>query len=107
MCALKVSLTFLEGPVDSIITQGTRIAVSMNENKNFPIPPISPAGLQSVIDELKSMEKKSKTQKARQISDRDIALADVRDFIEQNASYVETASKNDVAILLSSGFEVQ
>lgn len=107
MCALKVSLTFLEGPVDSIISHGTRIATSMNENKYFPVPPISPAGLQSVIDELKLMEKKSKDHKPRQISDRDVALADVRDFIEQNASYVENASKNDVGILLSSGFEVQ
>ena len=107
MCALKVSLAFLEGPVDSIISKGTTIATSMNENKYFPVPPISPAGLQSVIDELKLMESKSKAHKLRQISDRDVALADVRDFIEQNASYVENASKNDMGILLSSGFEVQ
>ncbi|MEP7128695.1 MAG: hypothetical protein ABI729_07500 [Chitinophagales bacterium] len=107
MCALKVSLTFLEGPVKSIIARGTTIASSMNENKFFPVPPISPAGLQSVIDELKASESKASTQKRSQVSDRDVALADVRDFIEQNATYVENASKNDLAVLLSSGFEVQ
>ena len=79
----------------------------MNENKYFPVPPISPAGLQLVINELKATETKAGTRKPRQVSERDTALADVRDFIEQNASYVENASKNDVAILLSSGFEVQ
>ncbi|MEO6169064.1 MAG: hypothetical protein ABIO46_09460 [Chitinophagales bacterium] len=107
MCALKVSLAFLEGPVNSIIVHGTKIATSMNENKYFPIPPISPAGLQSVIDALKVTETKAGTNKPRQLSERDSALADVRDFIEQNASYVENASKNDMGILLSSGFEVQ
>ena len=107
MCALKVSLAFLEGPVDVVITEGTRIATSMNENKYFPIPPISPAGLQSVIDTLKEIETKNRVKKPNRINERDMALEDVRDFIVQNASYVEHASKNDAEILLSSGFEIQ
>ncbi len=79
----------------------------MNGNENFPIPPISPEGLQSVVDDLKLMESKAKDNKQQHIVNRDVALADVQDFLLQNATYVENASKNDLVVLLSSGFEAQ
>ncbi|MBA2422340.1 MAG: hypothetical protein H0V61_03860 [Chitinophagales bacterium] len=107
MSSLKVSRAFLDGPVANIINQATKVATSMNGNENFPIPPISPGGLQSVVNDLKLMETKAKDNKQQHIINRDVALADVQDFLLQNATYVENASKNDLVILLSSGFEAQ
>ncbi|MBA2407331.1 MAG: hypothetical protein H0V65_04995 [Chitinophagales bacterium] len=107
MSSLKVSREFLDGPVAKIINQATKVAESMNGNKNFPIPPISPDGLQSVVNDLKLMETKAKDKKQQHIINRDVALADVQDFLLQNATYVENASKNDLVVLLSSGFEAK
>ena len=105
MGALKVSLSFLDGSVDSIIAKCTRIATAMTGNKNFPIPPITPEGLQTSVDELKQMQRRAKGNHPQDISNRDIALADVNDFILQNAAYVEQACKNNLEVLLSSGFD--
>ena len=107
MSSLKVSLSFLDGPVSTIIAKCRQIATSMTTNKNFPVPPISPAGLQSSVDELKLMESKAKAGRLQDIKNRDVALADLNDFILQNAAYVEQASRNNLEILLSSGFDAQ
>ena len=105
MCALKVSLDFLEGPVPNIITKCNHIAKSMNGNEHYPLSPISAGGLQSCVDELNLLQKKTKDKKSKHIEERDIALGDVNDFIQQIAPYVERACKNNLEVFLSSGFD--
>lgn len=106
MSALKVSLTFLDGPPSLIITKCTHIARCMTGNTNFPIPPVSPSGLQTAVDYLKKMQGKVKGGNGKDSSRRDAALADVDDYIRQEAEYVNRACNYDMEKLLSSGFEM-
>jgi len=78
----------------------------MTDNKNFPVPPVSPTGLQTAVDYLKKMQSKAKGGNGKDNSRRDEALADVDDYIRQEAEYVNRACNYDLEKLLSSGFEM-
>jgi len=78
----------------------------MTGNVNFPIPPISPPGLQTAIEHLKKMQGKVKGGNGKDSAHRDEALADVDDYIRQEAEYVNHTSCYDLDKLLSSGFEL-
>jgi len=106
MSTFKVSIAFLEGPVPGIISKCSHIAKCMKGNTNFPIPPVSPAGLQTAVDHLKKMQAKVKGVNGKNSANRDEALADVDDYIRQEAEYVNHTSSYDLEKLLSSGFEL-
>ena len=105
MAALKVSLEFLEGPVPQIISKCNHIAKSMTDNDYYRLSPISAGGLHTSVTELEAMEKKNKTSKGKFSAERDMALLDVTDFVQQIAPYVEHACKNNLEIFLTSGFD--
>jgi hypothetical protein len=105
MGVFKVSIAFLEGPVTTLIAKSALIAKRMTNNTNFPVPPISPTGLQNAVDHLKKMQKKVKGVKGKATTSRDEARADVDDYIRQQAAYVNQTSYNDLDKLLSSGFD--
>jgi hypothetical protein len=106
MSTFKVSIDFLEGPVPGIISKSMHIAKCMSGNANFPIPPVSPVGLQTAIEHLKKMQGKVKGGNGKDSAHRDEALADVDDYIRQEAEYVNHTSSYDLDKLLSSGFEL-
>jgi len=106
MSTFKVSIAFLEGPVPAIITKCHHIAKCMTANTNFPIPPVSPTGLQTAVEHLKKMQGKVKGGNGKDSALRDEALADVDDYIRQQAEYVNHTSSYDLDKLLSSGFEM-
>ena len=105
MSACKVSLAFLDGSITEVITKSTAIAKSMTNNTNFPVPPVSPAGLQNAVNHLKEMQKKVKGGNGKAAANLNEALADVDDFIRQEAEYVNHASYYDLEKLRSSGFD--
>ena len=105
MSAFKVSMAFLEGPVISIIAKSSLIAKNMTNNTNFPVPPISPTGLQNAVEHLKKMQKRVKGTNGKATANRDEALADLDDYIRQQAAYVNHTSYYDLDKLLSSGFD--
>ena len=105
MSAFKVSIAFLEGPVTTIIAKSEFISKHMTDNTNFPVPPISPAGLQSAVEHLKKMQKKVKGANGKATANLDEARADVDDYIRQQADYINHTSYLDLEKLLSSGFD--
>jgi len=92
MSSLKVSVKFLEGPVDGIVTRGSRIAKSMKGNKIFKTGPVSPEGLEEAINHLSAMDKKSKSGKAGDVAECKVALSDVDDYIRQIADFLNRYS---------------
>jgi len=106
MSSFKVSVAFLEGTVATIVAKSTHIARSMKSNTNFPVPPVSPEGLKGAADHLKEMQGKVKAGNYKDEMNRDEALADVDDFIRQQAEYINHACNYDLDKLTSSGFDL-
>jgi hypothetical protein len=105
MAAFKVSLAFLEGPVHTVISKSEYIAKCMDQNTNFPSPPITAGGVKTAVDHLKEMEAKTHKGGRKDLQNRDIALADLDDFIRQNAKYINRLAYYDNDKLLSSGYD--
>jgi len=101
---LKVSLSFIKMTPANVLSFAHVIYAGMNNNPAYPTPPVDmPAlkaaidGLQSAITEAADGSKKAKAQCAHQ------ARAVVK-ILRQLGHYVETACKDDLTVLQSSGF---
>jgi len=49
MSAFKSITGLLDGSPSGIITKSAHIAKHMTNNTNFPVPPVTPAGLQTAV----------------------------------------------------------
>lgn len=103
MAALRVSLAFLEESVQTVIKKGGLIAAAMSGNEVYKNSPISAAGLKTALDQLKLLEKKAQNGHSRDMENRDVALEDVVDFIQQIADFINHSS--DPRRLDGQGFE--
>ena len=103
MAASKVSLAFLEEPVPTIISKTKHIAEVMVNNDVYKSSPISAQGLKSAVEHLRDMEKKARGGHRHDVENRDIALGDVVDFIQQIADFMNHSS--DPRKLENNGFD--
>ena len=103
MAALKVSLSFLDEPVHTIITKAGNLARLMTNNDLYKYSPISADGLKTAVEHLKEMEKKAKSKLAPDIESCRMALGDVDDFVRQIAEFINHSS--DSRKLTDNGFD--
>lgn len=103
MAALKVSLAFLQEPVQKVIAKAGHIAEVMFNNDLYKPSPISAMGLKTAVDHLTDMEKKARSGRKNDIENRDSALNDVDDFIRQIAAFMNHCT--DPKKLTDNGFD--
>ncbi len=101
---LRVSLAFATGTDFTVEKLAGVLLVSLYGNANFPSPPFANTVLDTArtefLDAIDAQENGGKAATAEKDSKREALVA----LLRQLAAYVQTACDNDMAKLLSSGF---
>jgi hypothetical protein len=105
--ATKVSLGFAKLADTELYNFAQAVIDAMTGNATYPTPPVTIANLQTAKDDFTAKMAAAQTggpgDTAAKNNSRQALLSDLRQF----AAYVQIACKNDMALLLSSGFQAQ
>ena len=105
--ATKVSLRFAKLADTELDNFAQGVIDAMTGNATYPSPPVTMANLQAAKDDFTAKMAAAQTggpgDTAAKNNSRQALLGDLR----RVAAYVQIACKNDMALLLSSGFEAQ
>ena len=103
----KVSLTFArlsDGEVDNF---ALGVINGMTDNTAYPAPPVTMASLQTAGTDFTARIAAAKAGGPADTAAKNNARQSLLDLLRQLASYVQINCHNDMAILLSSGFQAQ
>lgn len=105
--ATKVSLGFAKLPDTELdnFAQGVRDALT--GNATYPAPPVTIANLQAAIDDFTTKLAAAQMGGAADTAAKNNSRQTLVGLLRQLASYVQMNCNNDMALLLSSGFQAQ
>lgn len=102
----RISLSFLRGPDADVVARAETVSLNLFGKPAFPTPPIMQGTLDGLRTDLETamgaMEQGGTAATAWKDGKRKL----LNDGLEKLAVYVEQSSNNDLATILSSGFEV-
>src|SRR5438309_7894230 len=104
---LKVSLAFAKLADGEIDNFAQSIIVSMTGNLTYPGPPVTMASLQAAKDDFITKTAAAQTGGQVATAAKNNSRGTLVGFLRQLAGYVQLHCNNDLAILLSSGFQAQ
>ena len=88
-----------------VVQRGTAVQTNMTGNSNFPNPPVDLAVLKTNIDTFSALMVEALDGSKKVIAERKKQRATVVEMLRLLGRFVEVASKNDMAIFQTSGFE--
>jgi hypothetical protein len=89
-----------------LVSRGTSVQTNMTGNANFPNPPVNLADLKAAIERFSALMAEALDGSKRVIAEKNKQRETVIKMLRLLARYVEFASKDDVAIFNTSGFEL-
>jgi hypothetical protein len=105
--ATKVSLGFAKLPDTELDNFAQAVIDAMTGNPNFPSPPVTMTGLQVAKDDFTAKLAISKTGGQADTAAKNSSRQNLITLLRQVASYVQMTCVEDLAKLLTSGFEAQ
>ena len=107
MKVIKAALSFVKAAPVETLARANAIYAGLKDNPAYLNPPFDLALLRSGIDGLASAITEALDGGRKAIAERNRLLESVIKMLRQPAHYLEAASKDDVAVFLSSGFDVR
>lgn len=105
--ATKVSLGFGKLPDTELDNFALAVIDAMTGNANYPSPPVTMANLQTALDDYTAKLSISQTGSQADTAAKNNSRQNLITLLRQVASYVQMVCGEDLAKLLTSGFEAQ
>ncbi len=102
---LRVSLSFARIPDTELDNFAQSIIDAMTGNASYPSPPITMANLQSAKDDFTAKIAAAQSGGPPDTAAKNNSRQTLLGLLRQEASYVQINCNNDMAVLLSSGFQ--
>lgn len=104
---LKVSLGFARLPDVELDNFAQGVVAAMTGNAGYPQPPVTMAALQAATDDFTDKIAKAQTGGPADTAAKNNSRQTLLGLLRLLSSYVQIACNNDMATLLSSGFQAQ
>jgi hypothetical protein len=105
--ATKVSLGFAKLPDTELDNFAQAVIDAMTGNTNYPSPPVTMTDLQTALDDYRAKLSISQTGSQADTAAKNNSRQNLITVLRQTASYVQMICGEDLAKLLTSGFEAQ
>jgi hypothetical protein len=105
--ATKVSLGFAKLPDTALDNFAQAVIDAMTGNTNYPSPPVTMANLQTALDDYTAKLSISQTGSQADTAAKNSSRQNLITLLRQVASYVQMICGEELAKLLTSGFEAQ